>query len=50
LNIIIGAQGMYQTNENSGEEILIPNASTSDISGFTIVNYDLNKIQLHQLF
>ena len=36
LNIIIGAQGMYQTNENSGEEILIPNASTSDISGFTM--------------
>lgn len=46
MNIIVGSQGMYQTNENSGEEILIPNASTSDISGFTMINYDLTKLQL----
>ena len=46
LNLIVGTQGMYQTNQNSGEEILIPDATTSDIGGFAIVNYDLNKIQL----
>src|SRR5690606_26641242 len=27
---IIGVQGMYQTNENFGEELLIPDASTTD--------------------
>jgi len=46
LNIIVGTQGMYQTNQNSGEEILIPDATTSDMGGFTIINYDLNKIKL----
>ncbi|SDX82443.1 iron complex outermembrane recepter protein [Lutibacter oricola] len=28
---IVGVQGMHQTNENGGEEILIPNAKTNDI-------------------
>lgn len=31
LETIIGVQGMHQTNDNSGEEILIPNAVTNDI-------------------
>lgn len=31
LETIIGLQGMHQTNENSGEEILIPDAVTNDI-------------------
>lgn len=28
---IVGLQGMYQTNENFGEEILIPDATTNDV-------------------
>lgn len=28
---IVGIQGMHQTNENAGEEILIPDATTNDI-------------------
>lgn len=31
LETIIGLQGMHQTNENSGEEVLIPDAVTNDI-------------------
>lgn len=31
LETIIGVQGMHQTNENSGEEILIPDAVTNDV-------------------
>ncbi|SDL31473.1 TonB-dependent receptor [Kriegella aquimaris] len=30
LETIVGVQGMHQTNENFGEEILIPNATTND--------------------
>ena len=46
LNLIIGSQGMYQTNTNSGEEILIPDAKTIDLGGYAIVNYDLDNLQL----
>lgn len=28
---IIGTQGMHQTNENFGEELLIPDATTNDL-------------------
>ncbi len=31
LETIVGLQGMYQTNTNAGEEILIPDAVTNDI-------------------
>ncbi len=31
LETIVGIQGMWQTNDNSGEEILIPDATTNDI-------------------
>ena len=31
LETIVGLQGMHQTNENSGEEILNPDAVTNDI-------------------
>lgn len=43
LEIIVGLQGMHQTNENLGEELLIPNATTNDIGGFTTLNYEKNK-------
>lgn len=46
IDFIIGSQGMHQTNKNSGEEILIPDATTIDFGGFGIVNINLNSIQL----
>ena len=46
LDFIIGSQGMYQTNTNSGEEILIPDAKTIDLGGYAIVNYALDGVQL----
>jgi iron complex outermembrane receptor protein len=36
---IAGIQGMTQTNENSGEEILIPDAMTNDFGVFGTANY-----------
>ena len=46
IDFILGSQGMHQTNNNSGQEILIPDATTIDIGGFAIANFDFNKIQL----
>ena len=40
---IIGTQGMHQTNVNSGEEYLIPDAITNDFGLFGTVNYEWNK-------
>lgn len=40
---IIGTQGMHQTNVNSGEELLIPDATTNDYGVFGTVNYEWNK-------
>ena len=40
---IIGTQGMHQTNENSGEIYLIPDATTNDFGLFGSVNYEWNK-------
>jgi len=40
---IIGTQGMHQTNVNSGEELLIPDATTNDYGFFGTVNYEWNK-------
>lgn len=40
---IIGTQGMHQTNINSGEELLIPDATTNDYGVFGTVNYEWNK-------
>ena len=37
---IAGIQGMHQTNKNSGEEFLIPNATTDDYGLFGTVNYE----------
>jgi len=36
---ILGVQGMHQTNTNSGEEYLIPDATTNDFGVFGMVNY-----------
>ena len=39
---IVGVQGMHQTNKNSGEEYLIPDATTNDFGVFGTVNYEWN--------
>lgn len=43
---IAGIQGMFQTNKNFGEEILIPNAKTSDFGIFATTHYHLPQIDL----
>ncbi|MDI1316701.1 TonB-dependent receptor [Flavobacterium sp.] len=40
---IIGIQGMHQTNTNSGEELLIPDATTTDFGIFGTANYEFGK-------
>ena len=37
---IVGIQGMHQTNANSGEEYLIPDATTTDFGIFGTFNYE----------
>ena len=39
---IVGIQGMNQTNRNSGEEYLIPDASTNDFGVFGTAIYEIN--------
>ena len=41
---IVGIQGMFQSNKNEGEEILIPDANTTDIGVFATSHYHLEKI------
>ena len=42
IETIVGVQGMHQTNTNSGEEYLIPDAVTNDFGVFGTANYDWN--------
>ncbi|MDI6049347.1 TonB-dependent receptor [Flavobacterium sp. XS2P24] len=42
IETIVGVQGMYQTNTNSGEEYLIPDAVTNDFGIFGTANYEWN--------
>jgi iron complex outermembrane receptor protein len=37
--LIVGSQGMYQTNTNHGEELLIPDANTMDAGLFAMSDY-----------
>ncbi|MDC8001753.1 TonB-dependent receptor [Aequorivita todarodis] len=46
LETIVGLQGMFQNNKNEGEEILIPNANTTDIGLLATSHYHLEKIDL----
>ncbi len=46
IEFIIGSQGMWQTNLNSGEEQLTPDATTKDIGVFGLTNINLNQLQL----
>lgn len=43
LETIVGVQGMQQRNENLGEELLIPNATTKDIGALITSNYQWKK-------
>ncbi|MET3045753.1 TonB-dependent receptor [Flavobacterium covae] len=43
LETIVGVQGMYQTNKNSGEELLIPDAKTNDLGVLITSMYTWNK-------
>lgn len=40
IETIVGVQGMHQTNINSGEEYLIPDAVTNDFGVFGTANYE----------
>jgi iron complex outermembrane receptor protein len=40
----IGLSGMYQTNENKAEEVLIPAYNLFDIGGFALTQYHKDKI------
>jgi iron complex outermembrane receptor protein len=42
IETIVGVQGMHQTNANSGEEYLIPDATTNDFGVFGTANYEWN--------
>jgi len=46
VNIIVGTQGMYQNNSNNGEELIIPDALTTDIGAFSVFNLSLNKLNV----
>ncbi|MEY2691976.1 MAG: hypothetical protein RIT03_366 [Bacteroidota bacterium] len=43
VEMIMGLQGMNQTNANSGQEFLIPNAHTQDLGFFGTWNYSWKK-------
>ncbi len=43
---IVGLQGMFQKNKNDGEEILIPDANTTDVGILATSHYHLNKVDL----
>ncbi len=41
---IVGLQGMFQNNKNKGEEILIPDANTTDVGLLATSHYHLEKM------
>mgnify|MGYP001157314630 FL=1 len=43
IEILSAIQGLYQTNRNFGEEVLIPDAIINDLGIFTAANYTWNK-------
>ncbi|MBK5212435.1 MAG: TonB-dependent receptor [Flavobacteriaceae bacterium] len=44
LETIIGLQGMFQNNKNEGEEILIPDANTTDVGLLATSHYHMEKV------
>jgi iron complex outermembrane receptor protein len=45
-DFIVGSQGMVQGNKNNGEEILIPDATTTDFGAFAIGNLKFDNLQI----
>ncbi len=45
LDLIIGSQGMFQQNKNDGEEVLIPDAQTTDVGAYALANINRNNLQ-----
>tara|TARA_B100000809_G_C15125258_1_gene525978 strand:+ start:412 stop:2670 length:2259 start_codon:yes stop_codon:yes gene_type:complete len=43
IELILGSQGKYQTNKNSGEESLISDATIKQLGGFLMTKYTKNK-------
>lgn len=46
LSVIVGLQGMHQTNNNSGKGMVIPNFTTQDIGLFTLLNYSIGSFDI----
>jgi iron complex outermembrane receptor protein len=44
-DFVIGSQGMAQSNLNNGEEVLIPNANTTDFGTFVLGNFKFDNLQ-----
>jgi iron complex outermembrane receptor protein len=44
--VTVGTQGLFLNNENTGKEILVPDAKVSDVAGYGIVRYDMDKLNL----
>ena len=45
-DVVLGSQGMYQNNTNTGEEVLIPDGNTKDIGLFALSNFDFDALKL----
>lgn len=45
-DIVVGVQGMTQDNKNNGEEILIPDATTTDTGAYILGDYSQNNLEL----
>ncbi|MCX6292409.1 MAG: TonB-dependent receptor [Bacteroidetes bacterium] len=43
IGFTLGTQGMFQKNENTGKELLVPNADVSDIAAYGLLRYDIGK-------
>lgn len=46
LETIVGLQGMFQNNTNKGEEVLIPDANTTDVGVLATSHYHIGKVGL----
>lgn len=47
-DIIVGTEMTFQTNSNSGERVIIPDAATREISGFAYVKHDLSSLTVEE--
>ncbi|OAV75528.1 putative TonB-dependent receptor precursor [Bacteroidales bacterium Barb7] len=45
----VGSQGLYQTNANKGEELLIPDATTADLGLFAMSDYHYSEKSYWQI-